>query len=229
MRVIILVVAALWTDGCLGQINQALKRELDSIYITDQQYRDLLARIYTGQGTSCVDSLRNALGVPANQVVSLLWEKQTTIDQSNLKRMEQLFAASGYPGRSQVGQPTNEVAWNIIQHSAKIAAYFPLIRQAGKYNELPLTLVATMQDRWLVEQNQPQRYGTQGVCRNRHATPEQEDCFIWPIQQPAWVNKRRKVVGFRTSVEENARAMHIPYEALSMARMRKTYITRPVN
>ena len=105
----------------------------------------------------------------------------------------------GYPGTSLVGLPTNEAAWWVIQHSADIGRYLPLIKQAGRQKELPFKLVATMQDRYLMRQGKEQLYGTQINCQqvtNQQTGQKGVDCYVWPIAQASQVNQRRKEAGF---------------------------------
>ena len=36
------------------------------------------------------------------------------------------------PGKSLVGEPANETAYYVIQHSDKIEQYFPVVEKAGR-------------------------------------------------------------------------------------------------
>lgn len=205
----------------MGQMNQALKRELDSIYVLDQKYRAYMARL--SNEPKLTDSLMSALAVKSN-LNNALWQYQNRIDSANLIRIELIIDRVGYPGSSIVGKPTNEVAWYVIQHSPKIQRYFPLIQRAAKANELPFPFVATMNDRLLTEQHKPQLYGTQAACYPLKDTSSKDnECFIWPIDNPRAVNKRRKEAGFTTTVEENAKRLNVAYKVLTMSELKKTH------
>ncbi|MCR5888282.1 hypothetical protein LRS06_11000 [Hymenobacter sp. J193] len=41
--------------------------------------------------------------------------------------------------------------------------------------------------------------------------------FIWPIEDAARVNERRKKAGFDSTVEENSLRLGIPYKPLTLA------------
>jgi uncharacterized membrane protein YphA (DoxX/SURF4 family) len=166
--------------GAMPLIDFTLKKRLDSIGVLDQKYRLMMQR---GQGANN-DSL---------------WEMQHLIDATNIKFITDYFNTKGYPGKSIVGEPTNIVACSVLQHNTdQIETYLPIIKQAGAKEEIPFNLVAMMEDRYLMAENKPQIYGTQGM-------KYQDDMpFIWPIQNPENVNERRVKAGFSQTIEEYA-------------------------
>jgi hypothetical protein len=184
--------------GTHAQVNKQLKAELDSIYRIDQFYREVM------NSQPRKDSLAKVAKVADGQVIQLIVDRMLMIDSSNIKRIRQIIKQYGYPGKTLVGVPTNEAAWNVIQHSKDIDRYFPLIEQAGVRDELPFRLVAMMQDRQLMYRGEKQIYGTQLRC-------EGQECYVWPITAPAEVNQRRKKAGFDSTVEENAKRLGVEY------------------
>lgn len=186
-----------------GQVNSRLKTELDSIYYADQLYRDILG------SPEKKDSLAKANGLFGQEVDQRIFDKMTEIDQSNIRRVKQIIKQYGYPGTKLVGSPTNKAAWYVIQHSENISEYFPLIEKAGRDRELPADLVATMQDRLLMNQGKEQVFGTQIRCEN-------SECYVWPISNPAQVNQRRKQAGFKTTVEQNAKRLGVEYKVRTL-------------
>ncbi|GAB3510557.1 hypothetical protein GCM10027341_49060 [Spirosoma knui] len=218
----LLIILMLTSGAAYAQRNASLKQELDSMYVLDQQYREYLSNI--GQNTTMRDSLSNVFKVSPTDLGGVLWEKQSTIDKSNLARIEVILKQNGYPGKTLVGEPTNEAVWYIIQHSNKIEQYLPLIREAGKRGELPARLVAMMEDRQLMNKGKPQRYGTQGSCYPLRSTPNASECFIWPIDDPKGVNERRRLAGFTQTVEENATRLNITYKPLTIAQIKERYV-----
>lgn len=222
----ILIVIWVITSGTLvskAQTNLPLKQQLDSIYTTDQKYREYLSTV--GDNPKLQDSLGAAFNVNKDDLVSLLWKKQNEIDSLNLLRVEAIFKQYGYPGKTLVGAPTNESAWYVIQHSPAIKKYFSLISKAGKQKELPFSLVAMMQDRLLSQEDKPQIYGTQVICYPPKKQPDHTECFVWPIEKPEQVNKRRKEAGFSDTVEENAKRLGVDYKVLSKAQIKEIYET----
>jgi hypothetical protein len=188
-----------------------LKKQLDSVMVRDQQYRLLMMEV---SKYAKKDSVARLLAVAPAAVEDRLWALQDSVDELNLAVIEKIIAQYGYPGRSLVDTPTNETAWYVIQHSRKIGQYLPLIKKAGEQKELTFRLVAMMEDRYLMEQGKEQVYGTQGSCKTKDG---QNNCFIWPVKDPATLNERRKKAGFSTTIEEYARQLlGIEYKVIAL-------------
>ena len=140
--------------------------------------------------------------------------------------MRVILKQYGYPGKSLVGEPTNEAAWLVIQHSDAIDQYLPLINKAASRGELPFYLYAQMLDRQLMRRGREQRYGTQAMSY-RPVNPatgrrEGQPLFVWPIRDAAGVNARRQKAGFPTTVEQNAARLGIvPYRVLTLKDVEK--------
>jgi hypothetical protein len=225
-----LILAVLVTLGALNtvkaqqKINASLKHELDSMYVLDQKYRELVSiKLDNGK----VDSLTKLYQVTKDQLSDHLWKLQTQADSSNVKRVEQIIKQYGYPGKSLVGTPTNEAVFYVLQHSTKIDLYLPLVEKAAKQNELPFRLYAMMKDRSLMYNNKPQVWGTQ--AKGMNVTDKQSGkvawkFFIWPIEDAENVNKRRKEAGFEQTVEENAQRMGLTYKAYTLEQVKQGLI-----
>ncbi|PVW16401.1 BT_3928 family protein [Marixanthomonas spongiae] len=176
-----------------------LKQRLDSIAVLDQRYRKLM-HAKTAEERA---QLGEEMGLTPEEYNGDLWVMQTVLDSSNMLFVEKVFNDRGYPGKSVVGEPTNTAAWYVLQHNPdKIPQYLPLIKEAGKKGELPFHLVAMMEDRYLMNQNKPQLYGTQGRTYN-----DGRGSFIWPIKDPETVNERRKEAGFEQTIEAYAKVL----------------------
>ncbi len=193
--------------------NPRLKHELDSIYAVDQRYR---AMLFDPRINRNPDSLATALGVAKPELNATIMGLMQRTDVTDLARVQTILKQYGYPGKSLVGAPTNEAAWSVIQHApAVIPQYLPLMKVAADKGELPFSRYAMMLDRQLMDEGKEQLYGTQ--ARNYNDQPP----FFWPIQNPAQVNQRRKQAGFKTTVEEYAAIMGIPYQVLTLADVAK--------
>ncbi len=193
-------------------LNIELKQTLDSILYKDQKLREILMGDI--DGAEKVKILKG-FGFTVEEFDKRTWLIVNRQDSLNLVEVEKIIQNYKYPGKSLVGEPTNEAAWYVIQHSDKIEQYFPVIEKAGKDGELPKRLVAMMQDRMLMNQNRPQVYGTQVAGRKLGATDEWFN-FVWPIEDPENVNTRRREVGFTNSVEENAERMEVEYQVYTI-------------
>ncbi|WP_299684251.1 BT_3928 family protein [uncultured Dokdonia sp.] len=176
-------------------LNFILKYQLDSIAVLDQKYRKLM-QVAEGPERK---ALGESLGLDHAEYSGDLWKRQIALDTSNLRKIESILKAGIYPGKSLVGTPTNIAAWSVIQHSNKIPEYLDLMKKAGKAGELPFRLVAMMEDRYLMNEGKHQIYGTQGM------TYHNGEPFIWPIENPEEVNKRREEAGFNSTIEVYAK------------------------
>ncbi|QKJ64709.1 DUF6624 domain-containing protein [Flavobacterium sp. M31R6] len=208
-----------------GIIDEGLKKELDGIYKSDQILRE-----YIDSETTDSRKLQilNETGYSnddlANGKVYMILNKRDSI---NLIRIEEIIAKFGYPGKTLVGEPTNEAAWYVIQHSKKIADYFPMIQEAGASNEIPFTKVAMMHDRMLMQEGKEQLYGTQvsGQYILNAATGKKEFWYcVWPILNAESVNELRKEAGFTNTVEEYAKSMGVEYKRYTLAEIKQLTI-----
>ena len=193
-------------------LNLRLKRELDSLYRVDQIYR---AAMFAPNKQHLVDSIAAARHMVVTETPQRLRGLMLQTDSTDMQRIRAIIQRYGYPGKALVGTPTNEAAFYIIQHSKSIAQYLPLIKRAADQGELPFRLYAMMLDRQLMYEGKPQLYGSQGRSYQGGAY------FIWPIEDPAHVNERRKKAGFELSVEENAKRMDIPYQVLTLEQVQE--------
>ncbi|WP_114491648.1 BT_3928 family protein [Candidatus Ulvibacter alkanivorans] len=177
------------------ELNVGLKQRLDSIAVLDQKYRSLMQ--IEDEATRSAKAVE--MGLESTMTNEAIWKLQQVIDSANMAFVERLFVTEGYPGKSVVGEPTNKVAWYVLQHNPdKIETYLPLIKKAGEAGELPFSLVAMMEDRYLMNQGKPQVYGTQGRT-------DESGSYIWPIKDPETVNDRRLAIGYTQTVEEYAK------------------------
>ena len=201
--------------------NAALKHELDSIYVLDQHYRELMGAASTPRG---VDSVARQLGKTGPELSGYLIGQMLATDSSNMRRVAGIIRQYGYPGKALVGAPANEAAFYVIQHSNAIPRYLPLVKRAADTGELPFRLYAMMLDRQLMYEGKEQVYGTQGrffTVPNPTTGQPQSVKVIWPIKDAAGVNARRRTAGFDQTVEENAQRLGIPYRPVTLTEVNK--------
>ena len=205
-----------------GVIDETLKKELDGIYKSDQILREYIDSETTDSRKA---QILNETGYSRDDLTdSKVYKIMNNQDSINLIRIEKIIAKYGYPGKTLVGEPTNEAAWYVIQHSKKIADYFPMIQEAGASNEIPFTKVAMMHDRMLMQEGKEQVYGTQVSGENvLNVTTGQKEFwyYVWPVQHPESVNELRKEAGFTTTVEENAKRLGVEYKHYTLAEIKK--------
>jgi hypothetical protein len=188
------------------KLNTTLKKQLDSVMVLDQKYRDTLMLLMNPQKA---DSVAKSLSFNVGQATTHYWRLQNRLDSLNVVFIEATFKRYGYPGKTMVDTPANESAWYIVQHSTKIHQYIALMKKAADKNEIPFHLYVMMLDRDLMNQGKEQVYGTQVVC---HQFKNIKDaCIVWPIKYPDKINQRRKKAGFPSTVEENATRLGVIY------------------
>ena len=215
-KLFVILLASISAAAC-GQtkVNKVLKKQLDSIMVKDQLYRDTLSLLMDPVKG---DSVAKTMSLTKQQASGRLWAKQNHIDSLNLVFVEGLIARYGYPGKTLVDTPANEAAWYVIQHSPKIEKYLDVIKKAAESGELPFRLYAMMLDRQLMQRKQEQVYGTQISCGM--LKKDKNECFVWPIKDAATVNERRKKAGFTQTVEENALRLDVKYRVVKMDEIR---------
>lgn len=191
--------------------NPVLKRQLDSILREDQKYRELFVQMMDNTKT---DSLAKALHIDPERMIDSVNRLMVQTDTSDTRWVKKIIASYGYPGKSLVGDSSSSVAWSVLQHSNQIAAYLPVVKKAAKEGELDKIYSALMEDRVLMYAKKPQIYGTQGGYKKFKSGKSEN--IIYPIQDPAGVNERRKKAGFKTTVEENAKHLGIIYRVVTI-------------
>jgi hypothetical protein len=204
-----------------GQLNQSLKKELDSIYSEDQRYRELL---FSDQFKEKADSIAAFFKVDRKDLLNYLMTKMQKVDSANLVRIEAIIGQYGYPGKSLVGLPTNEAAFFVLQHSQSIDQYLSIVEKAANQEELPFQLYAMMLDRSLMYNGKEQIYGTQakGIQTIDMQTGKKVfKMIIWPIKDPKSVNELRKKAGFKETAEENAKRLGVDYEILTLKQVKE--------
>lgn len=170
-----------------------LKHRLDSIARYDQLYRPILQE--TDEQKRKV--IAEELGLKPEDYSGDLWKKQRMLDTSNLKIVKRILDTQGYPGKSVVGEPSNLIALEVIEHNPiQIEQYIDLFKKAAAAGEIPKTRVAVLEDKYLMMQDKEQLYGSQAQITAANGF------FIWPIKDVEMVNERRKAAGFERSIEE---------------------------
>lgn len=185
------------------KINIQLKNELAQIDYDDQIYRVLMQPDISLERKQQIISEKK---LTEEQATVGLWKVMQKQDDENLGKIEEILAKYGYPGKSLVGEPENKTAWIVIQHSAKIKQYLPIIKEAAEKKEIPFTLYAMMLDRQLMQEEKEQIYGTQGTSFNIMKSGVTETIsLIWPIKNFNEVNKLRKEAGFSETIDSYAK------------------------
>lgn len=156
-----------------------LKEQLEEISMKDQTLRGIYEEITKKYG---FDS-------PEKEYFNTLWSQE---DSLLLLECIDIIEEHGWVGRSKVGRKANTALFLVIQHAPLEAQekYIPLLQTSVDAGESSGSHLALMQDRILMRKDQPQIYGSQ-VSYN----PETGEGSVFEIQDPEYVNQRRKAIG----------------------------------
>ena len=165
---------------------QRVKEKLKLIGERDHRYRKQMDSIGRLEGWQ-------------SDAVERLYDKQRKLDSVNLADVEALIDRYGYPSKDRVGELVT-VPFDVIQHSGDsiMTNYLEVILGAAANGDLPWNQVAVFHDRILIEQRQPQEYGTQiwiDFIENKKTGEQYDSVYLWPVRNYATVDKRRVNVG----------------------------------
>ncbi len=128
------------------------------------------------------------------------------IDSLLTARLRGLVRSNGWPTFSSVGEAAAKAAFLIVQHSPVIAfqrEVLPHLAAAAAAGEAQRSDAALLEDRVLVEDGKPQRFGTQFRIVDGVLT-------AYPIAEPETLEQRRATVGLMP-MEEYVRLLERSY------------------
>ncbi len=157
----------------------ALRVELETMREADQALR---LQIHAEERKAAVDAA----------AIKALGERQEQLDADNQQRLIEIVDEFGWPRPSMVGERAASTAFLIIQHAeADLQRRFlPDLREAAKAGDLELSQLALLEDRVLLADGKPQRYGTQ-VKALAVGGPYQ----LQSLEDAATVDERRASMG----------------------------------
>lgn len=126
-------------------------------------------------------------------VVVALQKLKSLYNERNVNELEMLLTKNGWPKNSEVGPDAAGAAFYVIQHSTaeKQEKYLPMLKKRCEEKEANWIHYAMMYDRMKMNQNLPQRYGTQANLNNR----ETGGFELYTLEDKTKVNEWRKEVG----------------------------------
>lgn len=120
------------------------------------------------------------------------------------EKYKRIIKEKGLPTISMVGKFSSIQFFLPIQHSINKSKYYKLVKKAWEKGDYDSISYAMLTDRVLMEDDEKQIYGTQFTKRSDDK--KYPDKFVlWPVEDFKNVNKRRKEMGFPSTVEENAK------------------------
>lgn len=119
------------------------------------------------------------------------------LDARNQRLLVAYVERKGWPTKALVGEEGMMGAFLVLQHAplSLQEQWLPKVQDSVARGDLPASTAVLLEDRVLMHQGKPQRYGTQSVLREGRL-------WIWPIEEPATVDARRKSVGLPPLAEQ---------------------------
>jgi len=169
----------------LEKLDMQLVWMLDTVYMDDQRVRDP------------IDEIGTAYGWESEELKSVE-KKMKKQDSINLTKIEKILNERGWLGPESIGYIGNLTLWLVIQHSAPeiLEKYLPVMREAAIKGDARADHLGYLEDRNNKDHNRKQVYGSQ--FGNDEETGEG---YVWPLEDPDNVDKRRAEIGLGTMQE----------------------------
>lgn len=195
-KYIIVLIIIFCVNACL--FSQTIESELDSIQfclenilIKDQEFRHALRDVDF-----------------SSEEGQELARKMMENDKDNKAIVVKILDNYGWLPKSEIGKDASDALFYVIQHSDlhTMEKYFDQLEDLANIGEASKFHSAMMKDRILKRKCQRQIYGTQ--MEKSKVYPEMN---VWPIEDAADINERRKAYGFELTIEEYAKEMGAIY------------------
>lgn len=128
-----------------------------------------------------------------------MWAAQSAVDDANLDALLEMLPPEGWFYKSRYGEGPSQTAFLIIQHSEleQWRRFVPILEPLVATGEVDGQQFGLMYDRLAINENRPQRYGTQMACKDGRWVIDREN-----LEDPANADKRRAQMGFRQTLAE---------------------------
>jgi len=180
---------------CLGQDYSNLRSNLERF--VDQSIEAREAVMPTAQAYGFESYQMDSL----NQLINFR-------DSMHLKYVVAVLTEHGWLGTSVIGKKANISIFLAIQHAPSDQVrerYFPLLEASAKRGESDWSQMATMKDRILVNNKQPQLYGTQWNYLD-------DKPILFPLEDVNSVNENRVSVGLQPLTEDELKTVQSKYQ-----------------
>lgn len=134
-----------------------------------------------------------------------LWGTINEIDLRNQAELMTMIPAEGWFLRSVYGEEAAQAAFLIVQHGnvEMWRRFVPVLEPLVASGEAPGGAYALMYDRLAMNEDRPQRYGSQMRCEDHRWVP-------YRLEDPARVDEWRAAMGMSTFAENIARFADLP-------------------
>jgi len=137
-----------------------------------------------------------------------MWAAQSAVDDANLDALLKMLPPEGWFYKSRYGEGPSQTAFLIIQHSdlEQWRRFVPVLEPLVATGEVDGQQFGLMYDRLAINEQRPQRYGTQMACKDGRWAIDREN-----LEDPVNADKRRAEMGFRqTLAEYETNFVHYP-------------------
>lgn len=127
-----------------------------------------------------------------------LIDELAEIDEANTKWLKDVIDKHGWPGKSLVGDDGASATWLLVQHADRDREFQKkclTLMEAMPSGEVRAENIAYLEDRILVGDGKPQKYGTQMMEVDGKFVPS-------PIEDEEHVDERRKKLGMASMAEQ---------------------------
>lgn len=196
MRLILLMVLLLamsCSDVKQETIASELGRATQAFEMSDEDLIAVLDTIFWTEQEPIRrrDSLMAKYGVESAEAQEQqeIYERNHTINE---KKVRALLDTYGWPDKSIVGEQGHRTLCNVIQHAENDIRiqYLPMMRAAVQDKGLHPRFLVRAEDRIATERGDLQIYGGQ-----MKYYPETQSFNVWPVYDPANIDKRRAEIG----------------------------------
>jgi len=145
-------------------------------------------------------STRERLAADGSLFASGYHPEMEAVHDRHAARLRAVLDASGWPGRSRVGDDGASAAWLVLQHAIGHPGLqrrgLELLRQAAAAGEVALDEVARLEDRIRLFEGRLQLYGT------HYDWDDQGQLSPLPIEDPDGVDERRAAMELPSLLEQ---------------------------
>ena len=131
--------------------------------------------------------------------MAAMWAPVSAMDERLLDELLPMVPAEGWFRKSVYGEDASRAAFLIIQHAnlEQWRRFVPVLEPLVAEGEVSGSQYGLMYDRLAINENRPQRYGTQMTCKNGKFVIDWEN-----LEDPANADARRAAMGFAGTLAE---------------------------
>lgn len=128
-----------------------------------------------------------------------LWDAIGAVDEQNQKALLEMLPPEGWFYKSVYGEGPAKTAFLIIQHSDidLWRRFLPVLEPLVATGEVEGQDYGLMYDRLAINEDRPQRFGSQVICKAGRYVVDYEN-----LEDPANADARRAAMGFRQTLAE---------------------------